>query len=133
MDTHPYTWLAALGRILQSAVLEQGAARGLGLVHARVPLEDTTRFRTEEVDGLVDILRTAAEAEVAAVLKQVGNQRWITSLRSDGRVDVAAAAGLLGGGGHRAAAGFTADGTADEVLASLREALAAVPPQALAS
>ena len=133
MDTHPYTWLAALGRILQSAVLEQGAARGLGLVHARVPLEDTTRFRTEEVDSVVDILRTAAEAEVAAVLKQVGTRRWVTSLRADGRVDVAAAAGLLGGGGHRAAAGFTADGSADEVLDSLRGALAAVPPQALAS
>jgi phosphoesterase RecJ-like protein len=133
MDTHPFAWLAALGRILQSAVLEPDAANGLGLVHACVPLTDTARFRTEEVDGVVDVLRTAGEAEVAAVLKQVGVRRFTASLRSTGRVDVAAAARMLGGGGHRAAAGFTRDGPVDEVLTALRTALAAVPPQALAS
>jgi bifunctional oligoribonuclease and PAP phosphatase NrnA len=133
MHTHPYAWLEALGRILQNAVLEPDAAGGLGLVHACVPLEDTTRFRAEEVDSVVDILRTAAEPEVAVVLKQVGARRWTASLRSTGRMDVAAAAGLLGGGGHRAAAGFTRDGSVDDVLDALRAALAAVPPQALAS
>ena len=35
---------------------------------------------------MVDILRTAAEAEVAAVLKQVGPARWTVSLRARGRV-----------------------------------------------
>jgi phosphoesterase RecJ-like protein len=132
MDTHPYGWLAVLGRVLQSAVLEPDAAGGLGLVHACVPLEDTTRFRAEEVDSVVDVLRTTAEAEVAAVFKQVGPRHFTASLRSNGGVDVAAAAGLLGGGGHRAAAGFTRAGTVDEVLCALRGALRAVPPQALA-
>ena len=123
MDTHPYEWLATLGQVLQNVVLEPAAAGGLGLVHASVSVEDTARFRVEEVDSIVDVLRTTAEAEVAAVLKQVGPGRWSTSLRSKGRVDVAAAAGLLGGGGHRAAAGFTRDGTRAEVLAALRDAL----------
>ena len=132
MDTHPYAWLAALGRILQGAVLEPSAAGGKGMVHACVPLEDTRRFRVEEVDSVVDVLRTAAEAEVAAVFKQVGPGRWTASLRSTGQVDVAAVAGLLGGGGHRAAAGFTREGSADEVLADLRDALEPIPPRALA-
>jgi bifunctional oligoribonuclease and PAP phosphatase NrnA len=123
MDTHPYGWLDALGKVLQSAVLEPDAAGGLGLVHAYVSLADTTRFRVEEIDSVVDVLRTTAEAEVAAVLKEVGPRRWTTSLRSKGRVDVAAAAGLLGGGGHRAAAGFSRDGSMAEVLAALRHAL----------
>jgi bifunctional oligoribonuclease and PAP phosphatase NrnA len=123
MDTHPYPWLAALGRALERAELEPGAAGGLGLVHTVVPLADTTRFRTEEVDSVVDVVRTTAEAEVAAVLKQQAGDRWVASLRSSGRVDVAAAAGRLGGGGHRAAAGFTRHGSADEVLAALRGAL----------
>lgn len=130
MDTHPYPWLAALGRILAGAVREPDAVGGLGLVHARVPLEDVTRFRSEETDSVVDLVRTAAGAGVAAVLKQVAERRWVTSLRSDGAVDVAAAAVLLGGGGHRAAAGFTRDGSADEVLSALREALR--PGRALA-
>jgi bifunctional oligoribonuclease and PAP phosphatase NrnA len=127
MDAHPFAWLAVLGRVLQGAVLETGAARGLDLVHAWVPLQDTRRFRVEEVDGVVDVLRTAQEAEVAAVLKQIEPARFAISLRSTGRVDVAAAAVRLGGGGHRAAAGCTVAGTRDEVLTALRAALAADP------
>ena len=126
MDTHPYGWLATLGGVLQRVELEPEAGDGLGLVHASVPLEDVSRFRPEEVDSIVDVLRTVAEAEVAAVLKQVGQRRWVTSLRSKGRVDVAKVAALLGGGGHRAAAGFTHDGTKGEVLAALRSALRAL-------
>jgi phosphoesterase RecJ-like protein len=123
MDTHPHAWLAVLGATLAACVLEPDAAGGLGLAYAVIPAEHVRRFRPEEVDGVVDIVRTAAEAEVAAVLKQVGERRWSVSLRSAGGVDVAAAAGRLGGGGHRAAAGVTVEGTADEVLADLRVAL----------
>jgi phosphoesterase RecJ-like protein len=123
MDAHPFAWFATLGRVLQGAVLEADGAGGLGLVHACVPLEITNRFRVEEVDSVVDVLRGAQEAEVAAVLKQAGPRRFVVSLRSTGRVDVAAVATRLGGGGHRAAAGCTLHGSVDEVLAALRAAL----------
>jgi len=124
MYTHPHAWLAALGRTLERAVLEPDAAGGLGLVHTTVPGADVDRFRTEDVDSVVDMVRTTAEAEVAAVFKQVAETRWITSLRSDGRIDVAAVAVRLGGGGHPGAAGFTWEGTESELLAALRTALA---------
>jgi bifunctional oligoribonuclease and PAP phosphatase NrnA len=123
MDTHPYTWLGALGAALDRAELDRAAAGGLGLVHTTVPATDVAMFRTEEVDSVVDVVRTAAEAEVALVLKQVGECRFSASLRSKGVVDVAAVAGALGGGGHRAAAGFTADGTAAELVGRVRAAL----------
>jgi phosphoesterase RecJ-like protein len=129
MDTHPFGWLAALGAVIAGAELEVGAAGGLGLVHARVPLEVTSRFRSEEVDSVIDVVRTAGEAEVAAVFKQVAAQRWVVSLRSNGRIDVAAAAVRLGGGGHPAAAGFTADGPAELLLGTLRRALAVGEPR----
>jgi phosphoesterase RecJ-like protein len=129
MDTHPFGWLAALGSIMAAARLEQSAVGGLGLVHARVPLEVTTAFRAAEVDTVIDAVRTTGEAEVAAVFKQVGAERWVVSLRSNGRVDVAAAAVRLGGGGHAAAAGFTAEGTADALLAELRATLATPEPR----
>lgn len=124
MDTHPHGWLAVLGRSLQSCVLEPDAADGLGLAHTTVGAADVARFRAEEVDGVVDLVRTTAEAEVAAVLKQTGTRRWAVSLRAKGRVDVSLVAARLGGGGHRAAAGFTRDGTAGQVLDDLRGALA---------
>jgi bifunctional oligoribonuclease and PAP phosphatase NrnA len=123
MFTHPYAWLAALGRVLERAVLEPDAAGGLGLVHTTVLGPDVNRFRTEDVDSVVDMLRTTAEAEVAAVFKQVAETRWITSLRSAGRIDVAAVASRLGGGGHPRAAGFTWEGSEGELLAALRAVL----------
>jgi phosphoesterase RecJ-like protein len=123
MDTHPFPWLAVLADLLRTAVLDPSAAQGLGMVHTVVPAEHVARFRQEEVDGVVDTLRTAAEAEVAAVVKQTGPARWTVSLRARGRVDVAAAASALGGGGHPRAAGVTLDGTAGEVVAALRAVL----------
>ncbi len=123
MDTHPFPWLAVLADLLRTAVLDPTAAHGLGMVHTVVPAEHVARFRQEEVDGVVDTLRTAAEAEVAAVVKQTGPARWTVSLRARGRVDVAAAASALGGGGHTRTAGVTLDGTAGEVVAALRAVL----------
>ncbi|WP_214366786.1 DHH family phosphoesterase [Pseudonocardia sp. H11422] len=123
MDTHPFAWLAALADVLHGAALEPGAAGGLGLVHAVIPAALVERFRPEEVDSVIDEIRSAAEAEVAAVLKQVGPLRWSVSLRAKGGCDVAVAATMLGGGGHRNAAGFTRNGTAAEVLEALRAAL----------
>ena len=118
-DGHPPARLARRARpgCCSDAVLEPDAAGGLGLVHTTVPRADVDRFRTEEVDSVVDMVRTTAEAEVAAVLKQVGRDavdrprcaptagstwpRWPAG---------SAAAGIRG------AAGFTWEGTADELL-----------------
>jgi phosphoesterase RecJ-like protein len=123
-DSHPFAWLRMLSSVLGRATLEPDAAGGFGLVHTAVRLSDMDGVRLEEVESVVDILRTAQEAGVAAVLKESAPGRWSGSLRSAGKVDVCAAATQLGGGGHRLAAGFTAQGTADETMAALRDALA---------
>ena len=92
LDTHPFSWLAMLSAVLATARLEAGEARGLGLVHALVEREHVDGGRQEEVESVIDVLRTTAEAEVAVVLKQVGERRWTASMRSKGGIDVAAAA-----------------------------------------
>lgn len=127
LDTHPFAWLAMLGAVLARAQFEPGSAQGLGLVHTTVRLADVAGLRSEEVESVVDLVRTTSEAEVAAVLKEIGPERWSVSLRAKQRLDVSAAAVELGGGGHRLAAGFSADGTADDVLAALRVALNGAP------
>jgi phosphoesterase RecJ-like protein len=123
MDTHPHAWLDALGAALQRCVLEPDAANGLGLAYTVIPAADVARFRIAETDSVVDIVRTTAEAEVAAVLKQVGNRTWTGSLRSKGAVDVAAVAADRGGGGHGMAAGFTCETDLEVLLDALRTAL----------
>lgn len=127
LDTHPFGWLAMLGAVLGRARFEPASAQGLGLVHTTVRLADAAGLRSEEVESVVDLVRTVSEAEVAAVLKEVGPDRWTVSLRAKQRLDVSAAAAELGGGGHRLAAGFTADGTSENLLDALRTALHGAP------
>jgi phosphoesterase RecJ-like protein len=124
MDSHPFGYLSMLASVLSRATLDREAAKGLGLVHAVVTLEDAKGLRPEEVESVVDLIRTAQEAEVAAVLKELRPSTWSVSLRSVSAVDVREVAQLLGGGGHRRAAGFTARGPAEQVLADLVDALA---------
>jgi bifunctional oligoribonuclease and PAP phosphatase NrnA len=119
VDSHPFAWLTALGAILQAAQLDPVH----GLVHAAVPHDVVARFRPEEVESVVDHVRTAVEAEVTAVFKEAAPGRWTVSLRSRGATDVSAVAVALGGGGHAKAAGFSFAGTHDEVLAAVRGAL----------
>jgi phosphoesterase RecJ-like protein len=44
-------------------------------------------------------------------------------VRSRGHLDVGAACAALGGGGHRLAAGFTADGSPQQIIDRLRSVL----------
>lgn len=69
-----------------------------------------------ETDDLIDVVRTAREADVAAIIKQQRDGRFKVSLRSKGGHDVASVASGFGGGGHRLAAGYTSkDGLSDTV------------------
>jgi phosphoesterase RecJ-like protein len=123
MDTHPFVWLPMLSRVLGSAQLLPDAVGGLGLVYAVVDNQDWISSRPEEVESIVDIVRTTQQAEVAAVFKEVDPQRWSVSMRAKADVDLAAVASVFGGGGHRLAAGYSTSGSIDDAVASLRAAL----------
>jgi nanoRNase/pAp phosphatase (c-di-AMP/oligoRNAs hydrolase) len=77
----------------------------------------------EEVEGLIDIIRRTAEADVACVLKEEPNGTVKVSLRSVGAADVRHIAAAHGGGGHRFAGGFTSETGIDETVDRIRAAL----------
>jgi phosphoesterase RecJ-like protein len=83
----------------------------------------------QETDDLIDLVRTAREGDVAAVLKEQVDGGFKVSLRSRGDTDVAAVAEAFGGGGHRLAAGYTSKATLDETIQKLVDALVAVEPE----
>lgn len=72
-----------------------------------------------DAEPLVDIVRSLAGVRVACMVReQLTGVRG--SLRAKGdEIDVSALARRIGGGGHRAAAGFTFEGSIEEALASL--------------
>lgn len=79
---------------------------------------DETGARPEEAENLIDHVRTLAGVRVVFLAKVLGTTIRV-SLRAKADDDVSAVARAFGGGGHRAAAGFTYEGTMPALLAEL--------------
>jgi phosphoesterase RecJ-like protein len=82
-------------------------------------------------EGVVDHLRAVEGTQVAALVRdRLGGPgpaglRKVSLRASDERIDVSVIARAQGGGGHRQAAGFTTGLSHDELIAFLRDQLAA--------
>jgi bifunctional oligoribonuclease and PAP phosphatase NrnA len=128
-DRSPFGFLGLLGAALGRARLEPAAAAGHGLVWTTVTQGDraASGLPFEVAESVIDVVRRTDEADVAVVLKEDDDGCWQVSARSKGAADVGRACAALGGGGHRLAAGFTARGTAAEVMTTLRNQLATGP------
>ena len=120
-EEHRFAYLKLLGDALAHAQLVPEQR----FVWTAITQADLAKHHVsmEEVEGLIDILRRTAEAEVTCVLKEEPDGSVRVSLRSLGEVDVRAIAEAEGGGGHRFAAGFNSTDSIDEVVARIRAAL----------
>jgi phosphoesterase RecJ-like protein len=129
-DTAPFDYVRLLGAACARAELEPDAVGGLGLTWTTLGADELDRcgLGLADVEGVIDVLRTAQEAEVAVVLKgDPVEGGWKVSTRSKGAIDMGVVCTSLGGGGHRYAAGFSAPGSAEDALGRLRSALADAP------
>ena len=81
----------------------------------------------EDTEGVIDHLRDVSTVEVAALIRESGEDTYKVSLRSKLYADVSKISHRMGGGGHMHAAGYTAHGTLNEVyevaLSLCRQAL----------
>lgn len=69
-----------------------------------------------DLDGIVQVLMSTADTEVAIFLYEVSPQTFKVSLRSREFVDVSTIAAYFGGGGHIRAAGCTMQGSIYDVV-----------------
>lgn len=122
-NTHPVGYLRLAATALDKLEVRPDAS----LVWTWVTTEDLARAQVslEDIEALIDLVRTADVADVAVVLKQQADGRYRVSMRSKGASDVGAVATRFGGGGHALAAGYTSsDGnpqaTIDEIVGALR-------------
>ena len=116
LDTHPYSWLQMVSKVLGGSVLDTSVCDGRGIVYACVSAEMMAGMNWDESESIVDIVRMTCEAEVAAVFKESIPGQWTVSLRSKTDVDLVPVARALGGGGHTRAAGYSDTGTAGQVV-----------------
>jgi phosphoesterase RecJ-like protein len=123
----PYSKLEPLRRALAKLQRLDGGA----LTFTRLDRDDFRMAGAEESysEGIIDHLRSVQGTKVAALARELldgSSGRKKVSLRStDGEVDVSMIARAGGGGGHRAAAGFSTELTDDELIAFLRDQVAA--------
>jgi phosphoesterase RecJ-like protein len=126
--TKPFAYQQLLGAALSRAELEAAAVAGHGLVWTVVGRDALvlTGLTLDDVESVIDVVRSAREADVAVVLKEDVDGSFRVSTRSRGKTDVGAACAALGGGGHRLAAGFTSYDDVATTMDKLRSALDAV-------
>jgi phosphoesterase RecJ-like protein len=134
-------------RLVQALYEDNGIAnlKLLGVALERIVVEDDADLvwtyltqadlagaggHPSETDDLMDVVRTAREADVAAVVKQQRDGRFKVSVRSKGGHDVASVASVFGGGGHRLAAGYTSKHGLADTVARLKAALRGEPVDA---
>lgn len=121
-EEHRFAYLQLVATCLARSELDEL----LGFVATWITQDDLKHFgvEIEETEGLIDLVRRAAEAEVSCVLKETADGVRV-SLRAISATDVGAIAAHFGGGGHRYAAGFTAHGNVREVLNAIKAELRA--------
>lgn len=117
----PFGFLAVAGAVLSRAVLDTDVSLVWSVLYDE-DLSSANVARTE-VDGLIDYIRIAREADVALLMSEVP-EGTKGSLRSRALIDVGELAASLGGGGHSRAAGFTLEGASvEETVERVREYL----------
>ena len=79
------------------------------LVVSYVFQEDYKTYNIEEseVDFLIDSIRLVKESNIALLIKEQPDMSFKGSLRSRNDIDVQLIASIFGGGGHKAASGFS--------------------------
>ena len=118
-DDEPFDALRILGVALERAVLVPNAVGGKGLVYTMVSSADRGELPELAMERIIDTLRRATEAEIAAVFKQTDDGVWKGSLRSKTTMNVGEVARALGGGGHKYAAGYTGTTDVDQMVTNL--------------
>jgi phosphoesterase RecJ-like protein len=127
-ETVQFAKLKLLARALDHARLFEGGR----LVVSYLLRSDFADAGAEEPysEGIIDYLRAVEGSEMVALVREPprdGGPAHRVSLRSSrDEVDVSAIARKAGGGGHRQAAGFSHEGTLDEVIEFVRREFAAV-------
>ena len=109
-------WGTVLSRLEKNQVLD--------IVYTYITQEDLilNQASETEIEGITNFLNNLNEGRGALILKQLEPGKIKGSFRTTrDDFDVSAIAKILGGGGHRKAAGFTIPGTIEEALNKIWE------------
>jgi phosphoesterase RecJ-like protein len=127
-DTAPFGWLGLLSAVTGRAALEPEVGAGVVWTWSTTAEAREHGVAPDQLEALVDVIRATAEADVACVVKGQDDGSWVVSMRSRGATDLSRVAMVLGGGGHRAAAGYSSTLDLETTMAKLRVQLSQAAP-----
>jgi phosphoesterase RecJ-like protein len=120
-DSNTLGRLRLMGAVLHDLEFVDGGR--VALAHLSLQRFEDTGSTLDDLDGLINIPLTVKEIQAVAFFKEVAPGSYRISVRSKGDVDVNRVAGVFGGGGHKNAAGFSLDGSYDDVCRKVVEEL----------
>lgn len=121
IDDASLNGLKMVGNVLSGIQLRQAGDYAVAILTATHELIKGQSM--SEVEGLVDYVRGIDAADVSAVFKEYEPGWFAVSLRTTKDLDVSRIAASLGGGGHVQAAGYTTEGTVEDVHNALLHAV----------
>lgn len=127
--SYPFSKIKLVGLALST--LERDETGQIAWIRVTRDAMDEAGAQEEDADGIVNYALSIGDVKAVAFFKEIEENGWRISLRSKNKINVARVAEQYGGGGHKNAAGCSAEGDFDSVLArvvgSLREAVHGVP------
>lgn len=120
-ESNPKERLELLAMVLDT--LELSHCGQLAFLRIEDDMFSSTGTGPELTDGFINYARSIRGVEVATQLREDDANLWRVSFRSRGKVDVSELAAKFGGGGHHNAAGCKIEGTSEEIVAKLSQAL----------
>ncbi len=106
---------------LSLATLQMSENGKVAWVHVTPEHMVQAQASNEDLEGIVNYPRNIQGVEVGVLFKVINENAVKASMRSAGKVDVAAIAAEFGGGGHVRAAGCRLEGTLEQVTALVIE------------
>ncbi len=118
VDETFYTKTFEQNQILGKALLNSRLLLDGKMIASVITMEEMKRYHVlpKHLDGIVNQLRVTKGVEAAVFLYENEDGSYKVSTRSNGLVNVAELAVKFGGGGHERAAGFSMEGTPEDLI-----------------
>ena len=84
-----------------------------------------TGAKEEDIENFSSLLRSIEGVEIGAVFREIGENKWKISLRTGSGASASLICSALGGGGHERAAGCTYEGSLQNAVNAVIEAIEA--------
>ncbi len=95
----------------------------LAICYSKNSFYEETNTTKEDSEGIANGLIFYKDVEIGIFIREIENNKWKASMRTNNFIDLAKFAQLFDGGGHKNASGFTYEGSIEKLINRIIETL----------